>query len=316
MINRELIRLKVIQLSYAHYVNGTQKLDTAEKELMFSLSKAYDLYMYMLELMVEVNRIAERALETAKSRFQRLKEGLPPSARFIENQFMAQLQSNSQLRDFVENQKRTWADDEDFVRRLYKVIIESDTYKEYMALPQTPTYEDDRDLWRKLYREIIVENEDLDQLLEEKSLYWNDDRYIVDSFVLKTIRQFDPKEGAAQPLLPEYRDEDDRDFAKRLFRASLLGAEHYRALINQNLRGWDIDRLAFMDLIIMQTALAEIFTFPQIPVSVTINEYVELAKMYSTPRSGAYINGMLDAICRRQIEEGKLHKEMPENVTP
>ena len=311
MINRELIRLKVIQLSYAYYMNGTLKLDTAEKELFFSLSKAYDLYMYMLELMVAINRIAERAVETATNRYHRLREGQPPSTRFINNKFIAQLQANRQMREFVEDEKKTWVNDEDFVRRLYKLIVESDIYKEYMSHTNSSTYEEDKDLWRKLYKTIIVENEDLDQLLEEKSLYWNDDRFIIDSFVLKTIRQFDQKAGSGQLLLPEYRDEDDREFAKRLFRASLLGAEHYRTLIMQYLRNWDISRLAYMDLIILQTALAEIFTFSQIPATVSINEYVEIAKMYSTPRSSSYINGMLDTICRRQIEEGKLRKEMP-----
>lgn len=310
MINRELIRLKVVQLSYAHYMNGSLKLDAVEKELFFSLSKAYDLYMYLLELMVEVNRMAERAVETAYNRYRRLGEGRPPSTKFIENKFIAQLQSNHQLLDFQEVQKKRWADEEDFVRRLYKRIAESELYKEWMAESVQPSYDEDRNLWKKIFQEFFVNNDDLDQLLEEKSLYWNDDRYIVDSFVLKTIKQFDPKNGANQELLPEYRDEEDREFAKRLFRASLLGADTYRNIISQFLRNWDIERLAFMDLIILQTALAEILTFMQIPVEVSINEYVELAKYYSTPQSGRYINGILDAVCRKLIAEGKLKKTM------
>ena len=311
MINRELIRIKVVQLTYAHYQNGTQKLDAAEKELFFSLSKAYDLYIYMLQLMVDVNRMAERAYETASSRARRLGEP-QPSSKFVENQFMAQLASNAQLKEIVSSQKKTWADDEDFVRRIWRCVAESDIYKEWMERPTPPTYEEDRDLWRRIYKNIIAENEELDQLLEEKSLYWNDDRFIINTFVLKTINRFDVKSGTNQELLPEYRDEEDREFAKRLFRASLLGAEHYRGIISQFLRNWDLSRIAFMDLIIMQNALAEMLTFPQIPVSVTINEYVNIAKFYSTPRSGAYINGMLDAIARSLIADGKLRKEMPE----
>ncbi|MBP5772263.1 MAG: transcription antitermination protein NusB [Bacteroidaceae bacterium] len=313
MINRELIRLKVVQLTYAYRLNGTQKLDTAEKELFFSLSKAYDLYMYMLDLMVEVNRMAERAVETANSRYRRLKEGLPPSTKFIDNRFIAQLQSNRQLRDFVENQKKTWADDEDFVRRLYRQIADGDIYKEWMAGREEPTYEQERELWRKIYRAHIVDNEELSQLMEEKSLYWNDDRYIVDAFVMKTIKRFEPKTGAGQQLMPEFRDDEDREFAKRLFRATLLGGEHYRALVSPFLRGWDISRLPVMDQIILETALAEIFTFSQMPVTVSINEYVEITKMYSTPQSGRYINGLLDAVCRQQIQEGKLKKQMPDS---
>lgn len=315
MINRELIRLKIVQLTYAHYLNGTHKLDTAEQELAFSLSKAYDLYFYLLELMVEVNRIAERAVETAINRWRRLGEGVRPSTKFIDNKFMAQLQVNEQLNEFRENQKKTWADEEDFVRRLYKRVEASDIYQEWMATPDAATtYEEDRDLWRRIYKNIIAVDEDLDQLLEDRSLYWNDDRFIIDTFVLKTIRQFEEKNGARQQLQPEFRDEEDRDFSKRLFRASLLGAETYRSLISQFLRGWELERMPFMDLLIVQTAIAEIMTFPKIPISVTINEYVEIAKNYSTPRSGSYVNGLLDAIARRLIEEGKVKKSLPDPV--
>lgn len=312
MINRELIRLKVVQMTYAYYQNGNNKLDAAEKELFFSLSKAYDLYLYMLELMVEITRMAERALITATQRAQRLGESEMPSARFVSNQFIAQLRVNRQLIEFIEGQKKTWADEEDFVRRMYKKVIESDIYQDWMQQTTPPTYDEDRELWRKLYKELIVDNEDLDQLLEEKSLYWNDDRFIVDTFVLKSIKRFERKNGANQPLLPEYRDEEDKEFARRLFRASLLGANNYRMLITQSLHNWELERVALMDLVILQTALAEMMTFPQIPLIVTINEYVDIAKFYSTPRSGSYINGTLDTIARRLIEEGKLKKTLPQ----
>lgn len=311
MINRELIRLKVVQLSYAYYQNGNHKLDTAENDLFTSLSKAYDLYLYLLELMVEITRIAERAYLTAVQRAERLGEAETPNPRFVNNQFIAQLRVNRQLLDFKENEKKTWANDEDFVRRLFKRITESQDYQEWMAKTGTPTYAEDRDLWRRLYKSVLMDCEDLDQLLEEKCIFWNDDRFIVDTFVLKTIKHFEKKHGANQPLLPEYRDEEDREFARRLFRASLLGSENYRGIISQSLRNWDLERLALMDLIVMQTAIAEMLTFPNIPLTVTINEYVDISKFYSTPRSGSYINGMLDAIARRLIEEGKLKKELP-----
>lgn len=312
MINRELIRLKVVQLSYAYYQNGSHQLATAENDLFTSLSKAYDLYLYMLELMVEITRIAERAYLTAIQRAERLGETQRPNPRFVNNQFVAQLRVNHQLQDFRENQKKTWANDEDFVRRLYKCVTESQEYQEWMAKTDSPSYAEDRDFWRRLYKAVIVDNEDLDQLLEEKSIFWNDDRFIVDTFVLKTIKHFEKKNGANQELLPEYRDEEDREFARRLFRASMLGADNYRMIISQSLRNWDLERLALMDLIVMQTAIAEMLTFPNIPLTVTINEYVDISKFYSTPRSGGYINGMLDAIARRLIEEGKLKKDLPE----
>ena len=170
------------------------------------------------------------------------------------------------------------------------------------------SYEADREVWRKLYRQLIQENEDLDQLLEEQSLYWNDDKEIVDTFVLKTIKRFDPSTNSKQELLPEYKDQEDKDFAQKLFRATILNADQYQRYMSETSRNWDFSRLAYMDVIIMQIAIAEMLTFPNIPISVTINEYVELAKLYSTPKSGGYINGMLDAIARYLVSTGKLMK--------
>lgn len=307
MINREIIRLKVVQITYAYYQNGGNNIDNAEKELFFSLGKAYDLYNYLLMLMVEINRIAIRSVETAQSRFNRIHEGEPPSTKFIDNRFMLQLETNRQLLEFRENQKKSWANEEDFVRSLYKQIVETDFYKEYMSTPES-TYAEDRELWRKIYRNVICNNEALDSLLEDMSLYWNDDKYIVDTFVLKTIKRFDPKNGANQELLPEFKDEEDRDFAHRLFRNTLLNADYYRSLLSENTKNWEFNRIALMDLVIMQIALAEIMTFPNIPLSVSLNEYVDIAKIYSTPRSGSYVNGLLDAIAKKLLEEKKLIK--------
>ena len=146
-------------------------------------------------------------------------------------------------------------------------------------------------------------------MLEDQSLYWNDDKEIVDTFVLKTIKRFDPKNGDRQELLPEFKDEDDKDFARRLFRRAILNADYYRHLISQHSRNWDLNRVAVMDVIIMQIALAEILSFPNIPVNVSLNEYVEIAKLYSTPKSGAFINGTLDGIVKQLKQESKLTKE-------
>lgn len=308
MINRELIRLKVVQITYAYYQNGGKNIETAEKELFFSLSKAYDLYNYLLLLMVEINRIATRSVETAQNKYRRIHEGEMPSTKFIDNRFLAQLEVNRQLQEFRDNQKKNWADEEEFVRSLYNRIIESDFYKEYMAAGPSD-YAEDRELWRKIYKNIICNNERLDDLLEDMSLYWNDDKFIVDTFVLKTIKRFDPKNGADQDLLPEFKDEEDRDFAHRLFRNALLNADTYRRFIADNTKNWEFSRIALMDLVVMQIALAEILTFPNIPLSVSLNEYVDIAKIYSTPRSGFYVNGLLDAIAKKLIADKKLIKK-------
>jgi len=280
MINRVLIRLKIVQIIYAYYQNGGKNLDTAEKELFFSLSKAYDLYNYLLLLMVEVTKQANKKLNAAKNKLIPTKEELFPNTKFVENRFIAQLEVNKQLLDFAGNQKKTWENEADFVKSLCEQIMESDIYKEYMA-SETSSYEEDREVWRKIYKKIIFNNAELDQVLEDQSLYWNDDKEIVDTFVLKTIKRFEEKNGAKQELLPEFKDDEDQDFARRLFRRAILNSDYYRHLISENTKNWDLDRVAFMDVIIMQIALAEVLSFPNIPVSVSLNEYVEIAKLYS-----------------------------------
>ena len=312
MINREIIRLKIVQLTYAYYQNGNKNIDAAEKELFFSLSKAYDLYNYLLSLMVAVSKEARRRLEVLRGRAER--EGTPmPSARFAYNRFAVQLEENRQLQDFTETQKKTWNDEPEFVGRLLEQIQDSQIYKDYME-SEEDSYAADRELWRKIYRTLIQENEDLDQLLEEQSLYWNDDKEIVDTFVLKTIKRFEEQNGKNQELLPEYDSEEDKDFARKLFRATIMNADEYQRYMSEASRNWDFSRLAYMDVVIMQIAIAEMMTFPSIPISVTINEYVDLAKLYSTPRSAGYINGMLDAIARHLVQTGRLMKTMNDNT--
>lgn len=310
MINRELIRIKVVQLTYAYYQNGSKNIDAAEKELIFSLSKAYDLYNYLLALIVGITHESRRHLEVAQSRAQR--EGTEmPSQRFAYNRFAMQLEENRMLNDFMETQKKNWNDEPEFLKKIYTQITESQIYKDYMASPEDD-YNADREVWRKLYRTLIQDNGDLDALLEEQSLYWNDDKETVDTFVLKTIKRFDEKNKANQELLPEYDSEEDRDYARKLFRATIMNGNEYQHYMSEASRNWDFSRLAYMDIVIMQIAIAEMLTFPSIPISVTINEYVELAKLYSTPRSAGYINGMLDAIARHLIETGRLLKHMEE----
>ena len=300
--------MKVVQILYAYYQNGGKSVEAAEKELFYSLSKAYDLYNYLLLLMVEVTRFADRRIDNRRHKLRPTYEDLNPNTRFVDNAFMAQLAQNKQLAEYAANQKRSWDDVSEFVKRLFERIEQTKAYQEYMA-KEALTYEDDRELWRKLYRTEIAQNEEIDELLEEQSLYWNDDKAIVDTFVLKTIKRFDPENGAEQELMPEYKDEEDKEFARKLFRNAIANAEAYRKLMENNAKNWDMERFAFMDILIMQVALAEICSFPSIPTTVSLNEYVEVAKMYSTPKSGSFINGMLDTIVNQLKKENKLNKE-------
>ena len=285
-------------------------MESAEKELIFSLSKAYDLYNYLLGLIVALTREERHRVEIESQRAER--EGKEkPSAKFAYNKFAIQLEENKMLCEFFETKKISWEDDTEFVRKLCNQVEQSEAYKDFMTSDEDD-YEAHRNVWRRLYKQLIMNNEDIDSLLEEKSLYWNDDKDIVDSFVLKTINRFDPANGKKQELLPEYKDEEDKDVARKLFRATILNGETYQHYMSETSRNWDFSRLAYMDIVIMQIAIAEMLTFPSIPVNVTINEYVELAKEYSTSRSGGYINGMLDAIARYLSANGVLLKPMPQ----
>ena len=310
MINRELIRIKVVQLTYANYQNGSNDMRKEEGELLYSLSKAYSLYHHLLRLVVAISKEMRHRYEVATSKAKREGLEMPPD-KFVNNRFALQLEDNKMLNDYVDEKVLSWKDDLEFVRKMCNLVENSQIYMDYMV-SEDDNYEADREVWRKLYKTLIQENNDLDSLLEEKSIYWNDDKEVVDTFVLKTIKRFDPENGYKQELLPEYNDEEDREFACKLFRATIMNADQYQHYMSDASRNWDFSRLAYMDVVIMQIAIAEMMSFPNIPISVTINEYVDLAKLYSTSRSGGYINGMLDTIARFLVDTGKLRKPIGE----
>ncbi len=307
MINRVLIRLKVVQILYAYYKNSGKSMKAAEDEVFFSLSKAYDLYNYLLLLMAGVTHYAADRISFKSLKLRPTDSDINPNLKFVNNRFIAQLEANTALCKFAEKSKVNWVEHSDLLRRLLDKIEDSDIYKEYMT-SETSSYEEDRELWRKLYKAFVFDNEELDALLEEQSLYWNDDKSIVDTFVLKTIKRFEESAGADQQLLPEYKDINDMDFARKLFRNAVSKADEYRELMAQNSKNWDMSRFAFMDVVIMQVALAEILTFGDIPLSVSLNEYVEIAKYYSTAKSGSFVNGLLDSITKKLRADGVINK--------
>lgn len=307
MINRNLIRIRVVQIIYSWYQNRNKNLREAEKELMFGLQKSYDLYYYMLLLMVELTRVHEFRIETKRNKFLPTEEDLNPNLNLIQNKFIHQLKENRQFRKQLNERPMSWEEHETFVRNLLDKVLESDIYLEYAQI-DSPTYDEDKEFWRKTFRSFIYVNEELDNLLEDECIYWNDDVEIVQSFVLKSIRQFSEENGAEQPLLPMFRDDEDKQYSLKLLHDTILNEKKYRTLIEKHTEKWDFDRIAFMDMVIMQVALSEIFTFESIPTSVSLNEYIEIAKGYSTPKSGTFINGVLDAIVQESIEKNQIFK--------
>ena len=215
---------------------------------------------------------------------------------------------NAALQKYVAEQGLSWANDEEFVKSVLDIILASDLYNEYLD-NENDSYETDKEFWRCVFKKLICGNEVIEDFLEDKSIYWNDDIEIVETFTLKTIKKFEEKNGSKQELLPMFKDLEDHSFAIKLFRQTLLKGAEYRERINNHMKNWETERIANMDLIIMQVALAEIMTFPSIPINVTLNEYIDTAKYYSTPKSGNFINGILDSIVSELKKEKVLLKD-------
>lgn len=308
MINRELIRVKTVQLVYANIVNNGKDLEEIIKEMEESLTAAYELYHHMLALICDITDYAAQRYELICSHLQERGITNLPSSRFIDNKFANQLQDNAQLERFLNNHKKLrWTTHEDVVHAIYKHITDSKEYEEYMDAPATD-YEADRNLWRKLYKNYIYQNELVDEALEDSNIFWNDDRYIIDTFVMKTIKRFSEENGVDQPLLEEYNSNEDHKFGRDLLARALNKRSEYEALIRQHIRNWDFSRQANIDIAILTTALAEIMTYPGIALNVSFNEYINIAKMYGAPKSANFINATLDSIVRDLKAEGKLLK--------
>lgn len=300
MINRVLIRAKVVQMLYAYMVSkDSMTLTTAKKELTKSLDKSYELYNALLKLMIELTDVQDLRLDEAKHKFLPTEEDLNPNMRFVENEFVKRLRADQTLADFVDDKKINWRDDELFVRLLLDKILRSEEYQEYMEMPKTSLVRDG-EVWYQLMKKVVLPDENLLEHLQSMSVYYtDDDLQIMGQFVMKTIRRFEDEE--AQPILPQYKNDDDGKFGEQLFSKAVAEMEENNSYIDQFVKTekWDVERIALMDRVVMCTALTEIRNYPSIPVNVSLNEYIELAKDYSTPRSGQFVNGILNAVVNK-----------------
>jgi len=307
MISRRIIRIKVLQILYAFFTTPDTSINNTEKELFFSLQKTYDLYHYLLGLVIEIEKFAEERIEMGKKKHRPTSADLYPNTRFVNNQLIGQLKNNISLTKYLETSKLTWNGEEDLIRKLYLSLIEQDFYKEYMAAAQN-SYADDRKLVEDIFKYLILDSEDIESLLEEQSIYWNDDLDFVVSMILKTFKKFKEFSDERQALLPMFKDDEDRQFAKDLYRKVVLNHTDNEVLIKQHTVNWDIERIAFIDNLILELALSEFLYFPSIPTKVTMNEYIELSKYYSTEKSRNFINGILDKALKDLKKADKIHK--------
>lgn len=307
MISRRIIRSKVLQILYAFFTTPDTSINNTEKELFFSLQKTYDLYHYLLTLVIEIEKFAEERIEMGKRKHRPTSADLYPNTRFVNNQLIAQLKTNIPLTKYIESSKLTWTDEEDLIRKLYLSLIDQDFYKEYMEAAQSG-YADDRKVVEDIFKYLILGSEDIELLLEEQSIYWNDDLDFVVSMILKTFKKFKEFSDERQALLPMFKDDEDRQFAKDLYRKVVLNHSDNEVLIKQHTVNWDIERIAFIDNLILELALTEFLYFPSIPTKVTMNEYIELSKYYSTEKSRNFINGILDKALKDLKKADKIRK--------
>ena len=297
MINRTLIRIKVVQMVYSYVLTKDETtLKDALKQLAKSFDKSYELYNYLLLLIVELTDLQDRRLDDAKNKYLPTEEDLNPNTRFVDNRLVAMLREDKMLNDYVSENKITWKNDDVFMKLLLDKILHSEVYEKYMS-DNEDSLAHDCELWKQLFKQVILTDDDFAQLLENKSVYWNDDLEIMGTFAIKTIRRFE--EGEEEPILPMYKDRDNEEFGKQLFMKSVAMKDENDALIDGFVTDkWDVERVAFMDRIVMDVCITEVKEFLSIPTSVSLNEYIEIAKCYSTPKSGVFVNGILNAVVR------------------
>lgn len=309
-----MVRTRVIQTLYAYYKDPEKTFLTARKELNKSFADSYDLYFVLLDFANELTAYAQRQMEDQIARAKATHSSWTPNRRFVRNRLAQQLFENRALRARIQEQQLSWDSGMQAVSDVYRRLIESSYYRDYMEAERC-TYEDDKRLWRQIYQHLMPENEALYDALDEMELVldksnWTTDVEVVLSYVVKTIKRFAEDSTPETPLLEMFDSEEEVQFASSLLEKAIKGHDRYEQLINENLKGWEADRIAYMDRIILETALAEILEFEDIALTVSMNEYIELAKEYSGDKSYMFINGILTEILRRMKNEGSLFKAL------
>ena len=304
---------EMMSLTFKNFYASKDNVSDALKTLEMSMNKARDLYMRLLALPVELTRLRLDQLELNRNKYLPTAEDLNPNMRFVQNQLPEAIENNSEFEEYSEKNHLSWrAEDPELLELLLKAILDSEVYKNY-EVEKSKDLRKDVDFWRDILVDVILNNKHFLEYLEDKSVFWNDDLEIMASFVLKTFKRFESPETAATAVMPMYKDGahgKDASFGAELFNYVVRNKDIYRKYIEEALihEKWEADRLAFMDIIITMTALAEIINYPEIPLQASINEYIEIAKSYSSEKSGQFVNGLLATILPKLKEEGVIRK--------
>lgn len=309
MINRILIRIKVVQMFYNYLVTRSIKsTDMAKKELQLSFDKSYELYNYLLKLIIDLTDLQERYIDDARHKFLPTYEDLHPNLKFINNELVTLLRENEQLQQFLREHKLSWRDNEIFLKLILNKIENSDIYHEYME-NSSNDLNGDCYFWKQIFKRMLIDDDDLLDELENQSVYWScDDLDFMCQFVIKTIKRLN--DGERNPIMPQFKDQEDAEFGEQLFMATVDQEALNTATIEKFIdsRHWDTERIALIDRVILLVALAEVRTFDKIPTAVTLNEYIEIAKSFSAPNSSAFVNGVLNSVVREMKHAGIIRK--------
>lgn len=314
MLNRRILRIKAFKVLYSSVLASETSLSQAEVQLDQACEAARDLYVYMLGIVSPLTRIARERIEAAKGKFNPTEEEKNPNMKFADNALAKLFDEDKDFQKVFSKKKFSWDQYDLLLKKIMTSVCSKEYYAEYMASPERSLAEDCR-LFTKIFEEEFVDSEELEQILEDKSLYWNDDLAYSLTWCCKTFKSLAKGEGWS--LIPLYQSEmlqgegveSDKFFVRKLLKASFAGYENYAAMVAEAVSGWEKERLFSTDVVLIAMGLAEAVAFPTIPVKVTINEYVEIAKFYGTPKSRAFVNGLLDRLVQNLVNEGKVSKE-------
>lgn len=312
MLTRRDIRIKVMQAIYAFIQSDNNRMDYGETKLLESIDKIHQLFIWQLSLLQETAEFARRRIEENSQKMLPTPEDLDPNRRFVNNSLIISLEENRDFISFREKYKVNWSLQEEIIRKLYNDLRNSDDYHNYMKAERND-FEDDRSIVLFIIRNLLVSYELLQYFYEEMDINWVDDYDTVLILLERTIKGWKPGQDAYEHLpslikSTSNEEEDDRTFAKKLFRKVLLNSPEYDKTIEAKISNWEFDRVARVDIILLRMAVCEFLEFPSIPVKVTINEYIDISKIFSSPKSKQFINGMLDKLATHFVEEGKLVK--------
>ena len=313
MLNRRILRIKAFKTLYGSVLSGNMSLSQAEMQLELSCEATRDLYVYMLGIVSPLTQIAKDRIEAGKAKFNPTEEEKNPNTKFADNALAQLLDADTDFKKVFTKKKYSWAQYDIVLKKIFSSVCEKDYYKAYMA-SETRSLEEDCKLFTKIFEEEMVDCEELESILEDKSIFWNDDLAYSLTWCCKTLKSL--AKGEHWSLLPLYQSEllqgndieSDKYFVRKLLQASFAGYEKYSAMIAESVSGWEKERLFSTDMVLIAMGLAEAVTFPSIPVKVTMNEYVEISKFYGTPKSRSFVNGLLDKLIQKLVEEGEVKK--------